>query len=633
MKTTRILHMILLCSLFATLSGGKQAAQAAAWQSKVDPLVLQTAAQGETEFLVLLAQQADLSAANRITDKKSRGQYVYEQLTRRAAETQAGLIAQLEAQGADYRAYWIANMLWVRGDQQVVQALAQRPEVSRLYANPRVRLQEPQGMSQPLGPSPAAPGGVEWNIAKINAPAVWAQGYNGQGAVIGGQDTGYDWQHPALKAQYRGWDGASANHNYNWHDAIHTNDPHTGAGNPCGFDSLEPCDDYGHGTHTMGTMVGDDGAGNQVGVAPGARWIGCRNMEQGWGTPAAYSECYQWFVAPTDLNNLNPRPDLAPEVINNSWSCPQAEGCSQPDILLQVVQNVRAAGILTAHSAGNNGESCSTISEPAATYDASFTVGNTDNKDHIAGSSSRGPVTVDGSNRLKPDVSAPGTQVRSSIRGGLYASLSGTSMAAPHVAGLTALLLSAHPELRGQVDVLEDIIRRSAVPLTSTQNCGDIPGTHIPNNTFGWGRIDAWAAFQALSRDPYLSIEKSAPIAIESGAALTYTLSVAYTAILTASVNVILSDTLPANTLFITATQPYTLAGSLVTWALPGLAPGEVRSVELVVSPPLTATGWITNAVYSASGPGLPTISGPPVGTVILGPIKLYFPWFPIMQK
>ena len=170
----------------------------------------------------------------------------------------------------------------------------------------------------------AAPQGVEWNIIKVKAPDVWAMGFTGQGVVIGGQDTGYQWDHPALINQYRGWNGTSADHDYNWHDAIHED----AGGNPCGYNSPFPCDDYGHGTHTMGTMVGDDGGANQIGMAPGARWIGCRNMDNGVGSPATYAECYQWFVAPTALDGSEPRPDLAPDVINNSWGCPPSEGCT-----------------------------------------------------------------------------------------------------------------------------------------------------------------------------------------------------------------------------------------------------------------------------------------------------------------
>ncbi len=337
---------------------------------------------------------------------------------------------------------------------------------------------------------PSQPEGVEWNISKVGAPQVWATGVKGAGAVVGGQDTGYLWTHNALKNQYRGTNGATATHDYNWHDAIHT------AGSTCGADSPVPCDDNGHGTHTMGTMVGDDGAGNQVGMAPAAKWIGCRNMDRGNGTPATYSECYQWFVAPTKIDGTSPDATKAPDVINNSWGCPSSEGCTDPSVLLTVVQNVVAAGIVTVHSAGNSGSACSTVSEPAAIYDDSFTVGATTNTDDIASYSSRGPVTVDGSARKKPNIAAPGSNVRSSYNSGPnnYATLNGTSMAGPHVAGLVALMVSADPTLRGQVKTIRTLIEQTAVRRTTAQGCGGDSATAVPNNVYGWGRIDAYGA-------------------------------------------------------------------------------------------------------------------------------------------
>jgi subtilisin family serine protease len=339
---------------------------------------------------------------------------------------------------------------------------------------------------------------VEWNISHIRADLAWSAGFTGQGVVIGGQDTGYDWDHPALINQYRGWDGSTANHNYNWHDAIDVSNA------SCLGNSPEPCDDYSHGTHTMGTMVGNDlapsvdgwpgAAANAVGVAPGAQWIGCRNMNNGNGTPASYTECYEWFVAPYPLGSTNPMtdgdPSKAPHVINNSWSCPPEEGCS-PDILEAVVNTVRAAGIVTVHSAGNSGPGCGTVNNPAATYPASFTVAATDSNDNIASFSSRGPSTFDGG--LKPDISAPGVGIRSTLRNGVYGNNSGTSMAAPHVAGLVALLISANPTLAGDVDAIETILRETAVPLTTSQGCGGDGPTDVPNHVFGYGRIDALA--------------------------------------------------------------------------------------------------------------------------------------------
>lgn len=231
-------------------------------------------------------------------------------------------------------------------------------------------------------------------------------------------------------------------------------------------------------------------------MAPDAKWIGCRNMNAGVGTPATYSECYQWFIAPTKIDGTGADPGKAPDVINNSWGCPPDEGCTDPNVLLTVVQNVTAAGIVTVHSAGNEGSACSTVATPAATYAESFSVGATDSSDNIASFSSRGPVTIDGSNRMKPDISAPGVSVRSSYysTNNSYTTMSGTSMAGPHVAGLVALVISANPNLRGSVDEIRNMIEQSAVHLTSSQGCGGDSSTAVPNNVFGWGRIDALAA-------------------------------------------------------------------------------------------------------------------------------------------
>lgn len=611
---TRIVYPILsllLSGLMLTsfVVGSAQGMAAAPWQSKVDPWALETSRAGATEFILFLSEQADLSEAARLPTRLEKGRFVYERLTETADRTQAPLLAALEnlrntSQPAlEYRRFWVANAIWVRADAGALQMLARRRDVAHVFANPSVQLDLPEQTAQPLAPS--APEGVEWNVQKINAPQAWSAGFRGQGVVIAGQDTGYAWAHPALKNQYRGWNGASADHNYNWHDAIHS------GGGVCGPNSPVPCDDQYHGTHTMGTMVGDDGGANQIGVAPGARWIGCRNMDRGIGSPATYMECFQWFIAPTDLNNQFPRPDLAPDVINNSWSCPPEEGCTDPNMLKTTVENVRAAGIVTVQSAGNNGPECSTVSSPAAIYEASFTVGATDMSDFIISFSNRGPVTVDGSNRLKPDVSAPGQNVRSSEPPNSYRFLSGTSMAAPHVAGAVALLISAAPWLAGHPDEIEALISHNAVPRTTDQFCGT-SGNAVPNNIYGWGRIDAWQAIQGTDRVLELSKRPNLPF-YQPGWVITFTLQTTYKHPLYPTYDLRITDVIPAHTQFVTATLPYTLTGDTIVWGQPSFGPNATRQVKLVVLASDSYTGTITNQGYSASSSDLPAVFGPPV--------------------
>jgi len=495
--TQRVVKVLLaLCWWLLVAPGGSQA-EPSSWRDKVDPSLLEESrADQQGEFLLLLDEQADLSDLKALRDRRQRGARVVERLRELAEGTQAGLIAELDRSGAEYRSFWAANMIWVRGSLGLLPALASSTRVARVLPNPQVGLKLPEEVQ----PDAAALEGIESNLMLVRAPEVWALGYTGQGVVIGGADTGYEWTHPALMSQYRGWNGVSADHAYSWHDAIHTS---VGS---CGADAPAPCDDHDHGTHTMGTMLGDDGGANQIGMAPGARWIGCRNMDGGLGTPARYTECFQWFMAPTDAEGQNPDPTKAPHIINNSWYCPPSEGCVDPMILETVVENTRAAGILVVVSAGNSGPSCASVDAPPAIYDASFSVGATDDFDGIASFSSRGPVEIDGSMRLKPDVSAPGVGIRSSRRGGDYRIMSGTSMAGPHVAGLAALLISAHPELAGDVDALEAAITSSALPLTTSQGCGGDTSDDIPNHTFGHGRIDALAAVLGVATElPSLS--------------------------------------------------------------------------------------------------------------------------------
>jgi serine protease AprX len=454
------------------------------------------ATEGEVDVLVVLRERADLMAAPAGTDRLAQGERVYGALWQVAGEAQGALRAELDRLGVDYRSFYIVNAIQLTADEALLRALAARPDVAHIVPNTPVPGIPPGEVALPA----AAPQGIEPNLQRINADDVWALGYTGEGVVVAGQDTGYDWEHPALMAQYRGWDGATATHDYHWHDAIHENLGGS-AGNSCGFDSPVPCDDYGHGTHTMGIMVGDDGASNQIGVAPGARWIGCRNMEEGVGTPATYLECFEFFLAPYPVGGTPAEgvSALAPHVVNNSWSCPPAEGCDQAaiDLIDQAVSALRQAGIVVVASAGNNGSACETVIHPPAIARDSVSVAAFDHlSGEIAGFSSRGPVTDGSGTHLKPDLAAPGVGVRSSMPGGIYGSMSGTSMAAPHVAGVVALLLSAAPSYAGNVDLIESALTSTAAPRTTSQGCGGDGPASVPNNVWGWGTLDVLAAVE-----------------------------------------------------------------------------------------------------------------------------------------
>jgi len=482
-----VLVIVLSLGLVPGLAGAEPPLRAA-----VHPLVWETLdAEGEAQVLVILRAQADLSGAEALPTKEARGRYVYEALRAVAEATQPALLADLDTRGIEYRAFYLVNMVQIRADRALVEALAARADIARIEPNPWVR-----GIpDEPLIAAPDAPLAAEPNLVRVNADDVWALGYTGQGVVVAGNDTGIDWEHPALVNHYRDQQPGYGRHDFNWHDAIHS------GGGSCGADSPEPCDDYGHGTHTIGTVVGDDGGNNQVGMAPGAEWIGCRNMDVGNGSPATYIECFEFFLAPYPLSGTPAQgnPALAPDVINNSWSCPPSEGCSA-DTLEAAVEALRQAGITVVVSAGNTGSSCASLTTPPAIYQQSLSVAAFDHDtDQIASFSARGPVTYGGETYRKPEIAAPGVGVRSSVPGGGYGSSSGTSMAAPHVSGAIALLLSAAPGYKGQVDALELALTGTAEPKTTSQGCGgDGPGD-VPNNVWGWGILDTLAAVEWLT--------------------------------------------------------------------------------------------------------------------------------------
>src|SRR6266404_6089773 len=339
--------------------------------SKIVPWVMEHTAKGQqAEFFVVLADQADLTAAANLLTKAEKGRFVFQTLFNKAQATQGPILQWLRERGLEHRSFYIVNGILVKGTRAVAEALAARPDVARVEGNPRIDNHLPQPDSFVDIPSNLQrPATIEPGINYTHAPQVWALGFTGQQILVASADTGQRWTHNALKPHYRGWDGVHADHDYNWHDSIHNS-----VGNPCGNDSPFPCDDFFHGTHTLGTAIGDDGAGNQIGMAPGAKWIGCRNMDQGNGTPARYIECMEFFLAPYPIGGGQGDPTLAPDVTINSWGCPASEGCSANTLQMGVEAQL-AAGINMVAAAGNSGSGCSTVTDPPSLYAAVYTVG------------------------------------------------------------------------------------------------------------------------------------------------------------------------------------------------------------------------------------------------------------------
>jgi subtilisin family serine protease len=436
-------------------------------------LLAEIAAGGSASYLIVLRDKADLTAAAATSDRMALGRFVYQALKAVADSSQRPLLDVIRAEAAlgrvqKFRAFFSVNAIAVTSNEATLRRLASLPQVEQVIEAPVFSAPQPvQGVAQ------SAIQSVEWNVAKVRAPEVWARGFTGQGIVVASLDTGVEYTHPALVGHYRGNLGGGAfDHNYNWWDATAT------------CPSPAPCDDHFHGTHTTGTMVGGDGGSNQIGVAPGATWIACKALlGSGAGILFDILECGDWMLAPWDLNHQNPNPDRRPHIVNNSWGLALA---NYP-FLQPMVNNWRAAGIFPAFAAGNSGPDCGTAFA-AGNYVQSFATGATDMSDAIAFFSGRGPSFY---GPIKPDVTAPGVNVRSAVLGGGYDSFSGTSMASPHTAGLVALLWSEYPNLVRDISGTERKIRPAAVILNSTEGCGGNGPTDHPNNTFGSGRIDA----------------------------------------------------------------------------------------------------------------------------------------------
>ncbi|SDG65554.1 Carboxypeptidase regulatory-like domain-containing protein [Sinosporangium album] len=466
-------------------------------------------ADGKTGFLVRLKGGADLNAARAATTRADKGAQVYKAKTAFAASSQAGLRTLLAARKARFTPLWIVNAVHVTGDAALAAEIAALPEVERIepdivLANGPVNAPgkspgkspgnsaagvEPDG---PKGESPAraqAAAAVAWNIERIGASQVWSEfKTRGEGIVVGNIGSGVQFDHPALAAQYRGKraDGG-VDHNYNWFDAMGTCE-----GAPCDVCTISPsCNGYGFGTPQMSLMVGGS-VGDDIGVAPEAKWITARGCDGGYCYFSSLLAAGQWMLAPTDLTGGNPRPDLAPDVITNSWGTPGDRSGGVPGYhrwYKEIVDAWVAAGIFPALNNGPRSQACNSSFSPGQ-YANGYSVGTFDANNAINAGSGRGP----GENgEIKPNIAAPGVNVRTAIAGNGYRTWTDQSFSAAHVAGAVALMWSAVPSLYRDVPATRALLDRTAVDVDDT-SCG---GTPAKNNVWGEGRLDVYAALKA----------------------------------------------------------------------------------------------------------------------------------------
>jgi len=422
--------------------------------------------------VVTLSDQVDLKALPGST-RASRLRALVLALKGKAAGTQGpiiGLLASGQARGevSGITPLWIFNGLAVTATADVVYELAARSDVLRITPD--------ETIAPPTSLESAA---AEPNIALVNAPALWDLGFRGQGIVVANMDTGVDVSHPDLAAQWRG--GTNS-----WYD-------------PNGQHPTTPTDVNGHGTWTMGVMVGGDAGGTSIGIAPAAQWIAVKIFnDQGVATTAKIHQGFQWLLDP-DGNTGTPD---APNVVNNSWTFGSV-GCNlefQLDL-----QSLRAASIVPVFAAGNYGPNVSTSASPSNNPEA-FAVGATTNADLVWSGSSRGPSACGEPQTTFPELVAPGVNVRSSDLFGLYTQQTGTSLAAPHAAGALALLLGAYPNL--DPDAQEAALETGAVDL----------GSAGPDNTYGYGRLDILAAYESIVPPPADFALSAAPVSASTPA-------------------------------------------------------------------------------------------------------------------
>lgn len=448
--------------------------------AKVEPKIWEDLEASETITIIVTFKKANTKAAFerfhslRLTSRNAILNAQHAILKDHADIIQADVTSMLNKMAPSKKHHltqlWISNELVVRNvDMETVKLLESHPDVESLIAEqffpvlPTVEEENISGLDYNntiLN---------QWGVVNVRAPQAWQAGVTGQGITVGVTDTGSRHTHVNLAPTFRGNNPGEVN-NYNWFA-------------PNGQQA--PSDTNGHGTHVIGSISGTDG----IGVAPQSRWIACRGCGALLCSNADLLGCGNWMACPTDTNGQNPQCGRAPNIVNNSWG-----GGAGNTFYNAIITAWRNANIVPIFSAGNSGPNCGTVLSPADSAGA-IAVGSIAENNQISSFSSIGP-TNDG--RRKPEIAGPGTSVVSASHltdTGLR-TLSGTSMAGPHVAGVAALILQRQPNLT--VDQVLAVLTNGAVPHVSAgTTCGGIPDSVIPNNHVGYGRTDA---YYSLSR-------------------------------------------------------------------------------------------------------------------------------------
>jgi subtilisin family serine protease len=407
---------------------------------------------------------------------EEKGQVVYHALKTTADLTQRYIRELLDKRGCKYKSFWIYNTIFLHDpDEELLEILRKRDEVKYVkklsdFKVPLEKGYKYHGTS--LGP--------QWNVQMVKAPEVWKMGYNGTGIVVGVLDSGVNVYHNDLKEKYRGYSNGKFDHNYNWYDA---------ATPPLCKES--PCDTDGHGSHVTGTILGSNEV-EQIGVAPGAKFIACRAFVMGSGSPFSITSCLQWFLAPTNLDGKYPNYAKRPHILSNSWGATVDIGDHA-----HAIASLKNSGVISVFAAGNSGPQCGTILYPGR-KEFVFTVGALAYKNMtLANFSSRGPAS--GFLNYKPNVVAPGEKILSCDKdGNNYVVMSGTSMSAPAVSGAVALLWSAKPNLIGKVEKTMRLLEKTADPIHSRE-C-ESSSSH-PNSLYGYGLINPLEAIKKAENE------------------------------------------------------------------------------------------------------------------------------------